>query len=141
MKSVEPLADLLTRLKRRPRDADMEELAEVFASEATTEKQRCLIREAASTSRELMFALEAWGRDLSEADPQRYLRLHVAIISMCDGWPDSRDAFLMAKELLRFAEQHGGGCESLLRRLVALSTPRVQHLFQSPTLNMTLWSC
>src|SRR5207248_11546319 len=99
---------------------------------------RASIRGVASTIRNLFFGLEAWGHGLSPADPERYLRLRLAIVSMSDGWPDSRDAFLAAKDLLQFADAHGERCQALLKRLVAVSTPRVQHLFSSPTLNMTL---
>ena len=101
MSPTERIAELLTRLERHPHDETMEALAEIYASETATESDRAAIRAAASTTRKLMFGLESWGRGLSEADPDRYLRLHLAIISMSDGWPDSRDAFLMAKALIQ----------------------------------------
>src|SRR5438309_10071635 len=139
MSLSDPLAALLNRLQRNPREADLESAAERYADEATAEGDRAAIRAVASTTRKLMFGLEAWGHGLSPADPERYLRLRLAILSMSDGWPDSRDAFLAAKDLLRLADAHGERCQSLLKRLVAVSTPLVQHLFSSPTLNMTLW--
>jgi hypothetical protein len=135
----ERIAELLTRLKRNPTDAGMEELVEIYAGEATTESERASIRKAASTTTSLMFGLESWSRGVSEADPERLVRLRVAVISMTDGWPDSRDAFLAARGLIEFAGAHGERCTGPLNRLVGLSTPRVQHLFSSPTLNMTLW--
>ena len=134
------VTELLDRLRRSGRAADFDALAELYAAEGTAESDRAAIRAAASTRRELMFGLEQWRFGISGADPERYVRLNMAVVSMSDGWPDCRDAFLLAKSLLKFADSHGERCRALLERLVAVSTPRVQHLFSSPTLNMTLWT-
>jgi hypothetical protein len=86
-----------------------------------------------------MFALERWSFSTGEADPERRLLLRLAAISMSDGWPDPRDAFTTARELVRDAYAQGERYIAQVQKIIAISTPRVQHVLTSPVLNMTLW--
>jgi hypothetical protein len=98
--------EMLDQLKTDPKNtAPFEELCDIYM--AARPAQREAIRQFVFSNRDLLSALEHWMPGMREENPERYLQLQLASVSVRNGYPDYRDTLLFLVALWDFAEERG----------------------------------
>jgi hypothetical protein len=135
----EQITDHLARLRENPLDSEsIEALVELYLDASTTNNQRASIHQTTANTQKIYQALWEWEPPNKTENPERYLRLRLAALSMADGWPNPRAVPTHVNELAAFARGHGIDPAPHLQALAAISTRRFRELLHG-RVDMKRW--